>query len=310
MTVDSKATGKVCVVLPTYNGAKYLANQLDSILGQTYENIEVYLRDDGSTDSTEEIIRKYASTYDNVHFIEDDLGNLNCPASFYEIIRRAEPCDYYAFADQDDIWEAEKVKRAVDALSALEDGVPGVYYSSFTYVDADGTFIREAAQQDAKTPFVRTLFYTPGLGFTIAFNRRACEEFILNVETGPEMHDRWMLRCGSAFGRVIYDPVPTAKHVRHESAVTAGDNRYIDLLGYFIKEELFGTKSREESDRLAHFYQVFGDKLSADQKEAMELFANSRGFTARLKKVFYPQTLRPTKAGDLVLRVLFLFGRA
>ncbi len=310
MTANSKATDKVCVVLPTYNGAKYLANQLDSILRQTYANIEVWLRDDGSSDSTVEVIRKYASAYDNVHFIEDDLGNLGCPASFYEIIRRAVPCDYYAFADQDDIWEGEKVQRAVDALSALDDGVPGVYYSSFTYVDPNGAFIREAAKQDAETPFVRTLFYTPGLGFTIAFNRRACEEFILNVETGPEMHDRWMLRCGSAFGRVIYDPVPTAKHIRHESAVTAGDNRYIDLLVYFIKEELFGTKSREESDRLAHFYQVFGDKLSVDQKEAMELFANSDGFVARLKKVFYPQPLRPTKAGDLVLRVLFLFGRA
>lgn len=310
MTVDSKATGKVCVVLPTYNGTKYLANQLDSILGQTYPNIEVWLRDDGSCDSTVEVIRKYASTYDNVRFIEDDLGNLGCPASFYEIIRRAAPCDYYAFADQDDIWESEKVQRAVDALSVLEAGVPGVYYSSFTYVDSNGAVIREAAEQDVETPFVRTLFYTPGLGFTIAFNRRACEEFILNVETGPEMHDRWMLRCGSAFGRVIYDPVPTAKHIRHQSAVTAGDNRYIDLLGYFIKEELFGTKSREESDRLAHFYQVFGDKLSGDQKEAMELFVNSDGFTARIKKVFYPQSLRPTKAGDLVLRVLFLFGRA
>jgi glycosyltransferase involved in cell wall biosynthesis len=310
MTVDSKATGKVCIVLPTYNGAKYLANQLDSILSQTYDNIEVYLRDDGSSDTTKDVIRKYAVTYANVHYIEDDLGNLNCPASFYEIIRRVEPCDYYAFADQDDIWEAGKVQRAVDALSSLEDGTPGVYYSSFTYVDANGAFIRVAPQQDSETPFVRTLFYTPGLGFTIAFNRQACEDFILKVEPGPEMHDRWMLRCGSVFGRVIYDSVPTAKHVRHESAVTAGDNRYIDLLGYFIKEELFGTKSREESNRLAHFYHVFGDKLAADQKETMELFVNSGGFAARLKKVFYPQALRPTKAGDLMLRVLFLFGRA
>lgn len=152
MTVDSKATGKVCVVLPTYNGTKYLANQLDSILGQTYPNIEVWLRDDGSCDSTVEVIRKYASTYDNVRFIEDDLGNLGCPASFYEIIRRAAPCDYYAFADQDDIWESEKVQRAVDALSVLEAGVPGVYYSSFTYVDSNGAVIREAAEQDVETP--------------------------------------------------------------------------------------------------------------------------------------------------------------
>lgn len=310
MTIDKNKTGRVCVVLPTYNGAKYLGDQLDSILNQTYKNIEVYLRDDGSKDETKDVIRKYAAEHDNVHCIEDGLGNLGCPASFYEIIRQAAPCDYYAFADQDDIWEIDKVERAVESLSGVAGDVPAVYYSSFNYVDADGSFIRQAAPQDAETPFIRTLFYTPGLGFTIAFNRRACEDFILNVETGPEMHDRWILRCGSAFGEVIYDPKSTAKHIRHESAVTAGDNRLVDLFRYFVKEELLGTKSKEESERLGHFYEVFGDKLEPDQKAALELFVCEKGFSARLKKTFYPGSLRPTKAGDLVLRVLFLFGRA
>lgn len=310
MGLEESNAVKVCVVLPTYNGAKYLPFQLDSILAQTYKNIEVYLRDDGSTDNTVGVIRDYADRYPNIHFTEDNLGNLGCPKSFYQIIKAAPEYDYYAFADQDDIWEIDKVQRAVSQLGSCAPGNPAVYYASFNYVDADGEFIRQAANQDPSTPFIRTLFYTPGLGFTIAFNRAACEKFILDVDTGEEMHDRWILRCGSAFGTVIYDPKPTAKHVRHKSAVTEGDNRRIDLVRHFINEELFGTKSKEESLKLAHFYDVFFDKLTKEQRDELRLFVNDKGALARVRKVFYPRSLRPTLPGDLVLRILFLFGRA
>ncbi len=310
MTVQNQNAGRVCVVLPTYNGAKYLANQLDSILTQTYQNVDVHLRDDGSTDETVAVIRDYAAKYPQIHHVEDDLGNLGCPKSFYQIIRNAPACDYYAFADQDDIWEKDKVERAVEALRTVEAGKPGVYYSSFTYVNPRGEFIRQAAEQDPQTPFIRTLFYTPGLGFTIAFNRAACEQYIVDVDTGDEMHDRWILRCGSAFGTVIYDPKPTAKHIRHEAAVTGGDNRYIDLVRYFLKEELLGTKSKEESQKLVHFYDVYFDALTPEQQRTLSLFVKDKGPLARMKKVFFPQPLRPTAAGDLVLRILFLFGRA
>lgn len=310
MGLEESNAAKVCVVLPTYNGAKYLSFQLDSILAQTYESIDVYLRDDGSTDNTVAVIRDYADRYPNIHFVEDNLGNLGCPKSFYQIIKTAPAYDYYAFADQDDIWEIDKVQRAVIQLGSCEPRNPAVYYASFNYVDVDGEFIRRAAKQDPSTPFIRTLFYTPGLGFTIAFNRAACEKFILDVDTGEEMHDRWILRCGSAFGTVIYDPKPTAKHVRHESAVTEGDNRRTDLVRHFINEELFGTKSKEESLKLTHFYDVFFDKLSKEQREELRLFVNSKGALARMKKVFYPRSLRPTLPGDLVLRILFLLGRA
>lgn len=310
MGPKDKDSSKICVVLPTYNGAKYLSCQLDSILAQSYENIDVYLRDDGSTDNTVAVIRDYADRYPNIHFIEDSLGNLGCPRRFYQIIGNVPQYDYYAFADQDDIWGKDKIQRAVSQLSSNEPGIPCVYYASFNYVDANGGFIRQAVRQDPSTPFIRTLFYTPGLGFTIAFNKAACRAFILDVDAGDEMHDRWILRCGSAFGSVIYDSKPTAKHVRHETAVTEGDNRHIDLLRHFITEELLGTNSKEESLKLAHFYDVFHDELTQEQREALRLFVKGKGALARMKKVFYPRSLRPTLSGDLVLRILFLFGRA
>lgn len=310
MNENTFGDAHVAIILPTYNGARYLGCQLDSILNQSWSNLDIYIRDDGSTDNTVSIIRDYASSHSQIHFIEDDLGNLGCPSSFYQIIRSSPASDFYAFADQDDVWNADKVERALRGLSELRRGAPAVYYSSFTYVDTNGRIIREAAPQEPDTPLLHTLFYTPGLGFTIVFNRVACEQFILDVDPGFEMHDRWLLRCASAFGSVICDPTSTAQHIRHDDAVTAGDNKHLDLVRYFLKEELLGTRSKKESEKLSHFYEVFQDRMTDSDRQILELFASKNDIISRLKKVFYPKSLRPTKAGDFVLRVLFLFGRA
>jgi hypothetical protein len=188
--------------------------------------------------------------------------------------------------------------------------VPTVYFSSFSYVNEDGETIRESAPQDKYLSFHNTLFYTPGLGFTIVFNRLACRAFILEVDPGNEMHDRWLIRCASAFGKVLFDSVCTASHVRHSSAVTSGDNRYFDLLKSYFKDELFGDRSKDESKKLSHFSAVFYDELSFEQKHELDIFTNDDGIISRLRKAFFPKRLRPTLISDLLLRVLFLFNKA
>ena len=111
MFMDKIKDKSVCIVLPTYNGGKYLAKQLDSILEQTWPNCSVYIRDDGSTDDTVEIAQWYCRSNSSIHLIQDSIGNLGCPNSFYEIIKRVPEYDYYAFADQDDIWKTDKIDR-------------------------------------------------------------------------------------------------------------------------------------------------------------------------------------------------------
>lgn len=308
--MDKIKDKSVCIVLPTYNGGKYLAKQLDSILEQTWPNCSVYIRDDGSTDETVEIAQWYCRSNSSIHLIQDSIGNLGCPNSFYEIIKRVPEYDYYAFADQDDIWKTDKIERAVRAIENSGDKVPTVYFSSFSYVNEDGETIRESAPQDKYLSFHNTLFYTPGLGFTIVFNRLACRAFILEVDPGNEMHDRWLIRCASAFGKVLFDSVCTASHVRHSSAVTSGDNRYFDLLKTYFKDELFGDRSKDESKMLSHFSAVFYDELSFEQKHELDIFTNDDGIISRLRKVFFPKRLRPTLISDLLLRVLFLFNKA
>ena len=96
-------------------------------------------------DETVEIAQWYCRSNSSIHLIQDSIGNLGCPNSFYEIIKRVPEYDYYAFADQDDIWKTDKIERAVRAIENSGDKVPTVYFSSFSYVNEDGETMRESA---------------------------------------------------------------------------------------------------------------------------------------------------------------------
>ena len=92
---------KVCVMMSTYNGERFLPEQLDSLLGQQGVETEIYIRDDGSADSTRDIIEKYMRKHANIHFTEG--RNIGPGRSFWELLRYVSEYDYYAFCDQDDV---------------------------------------------------------------------------------------------------------------------------------------------------------------------------------------------------------------
>ena len=110
---------KVNILLATYNGEKFLKTQLDSLIEQTYENIDIYVRDDCSTDNTVEFIKNYIESNKSgkrIILLENNGVNLRPPKSFYQIARECEPAEYYAFCDQDDVWYPDKIKWAVEEL--------------------------------------------------------------------------------------------------------------------------------------------------------------------------------------------------
>ena len=107
---------EIAIFLSTYNGSRYLKKQLDSIANQTYiDLIHLYIRDDGSSDSTLDIISKYSCKMNITVILGDNVG----PAkSFWELFTNKDiMADYYAFCDQDDIWDKDKVEKGVKALN-------------------------------------------------------------------------------------------------------------------------------------------------------------------------------------------------
>ncbi|MBR4115330.1 MAG: glycosyltransferase, partial [Bacteroidales bacterium] len=116
---------KVCVVLASYNGQKYIREQLDSIAAQEGVEVSLLVRDDGSRDATQEILEQYQNAgalrwYTGAH--------LNVAQGFLELLRNAPEADYYAFCDQDDVWLPDKLAAAVAMLKQENPALPLMYY--------------------------------------------------------------------------------------------------------------------------------------------------------------------------------------
>lgn len=98
---------KVQVLMSTYNGERFLQEQIESILNQSWKNLDILIRDDGSRDQTREILKDYSEKYSNVYiFLEENCG---VARSFFELLKKSD-ADYVAFCDQDDIWMEQKIE--------------------------------------------------------------------------------------------------------------------------------------------------------------------------------------------------------
>ena len=143
---------KVQILMSTYNGERYLAEQLDSIFRQTWPNIEVLVRDDGSKDATLEILNEYQKKHANLYVFPGTNEGLT--RSFLELIQKCD-ADYVAFSDQDDYWLENKIEVAVERLAEF-DG-PALYCSNQILVDQDLNRLPEGEIPDAVPGFGNAL---------------------------------------------------------------------------------------------------------------------------------------------------------
>ena len=300
----------VTIVMATYNGALHIRKQLDSLLTQTYENIKIVIRDDGSKDATLQIVKEYQRKSDKIILLRFDGRNLKCPGSFYEILKQYSDSDYYAFCDQDDIWYPEKIQWAVEKMDQEDNGKPLLYLSSYDYYTEDEKYIRKFPMQKVPIQIWNVMYYTPGSGFTLVFNEQLREKMISEHNPGKEMHDKWMIRGAVCFGRVIYDSRSTAKHIRYVDSVTAEDAENVSLFLHFIKDELLSDTAVEAKKYLRYFYEEFEKEMKIDDKKEMKIFIdNSGGICNWFRKVFYPHRLRARIFGEIALRMLFFIGK-
>lgn len=125
-------TKSVQVVMSTYNGEKYLKEQIDSILSQEGVYVRLYIRDDGSSDRTTDILASYQE-HENVKI--EKGNNLGFAKSFLTALDECDEADYYAFSDQDDVWEKDKLSTAIEILEEESQSTPLLYCSALQRVD-------------------------------------------------------------------------------------------------------------------------------------------------------------------------------
>ena len=115
---------KINIVLSTYNGAKFLAEQIESIQKQTFTDWQLLIRDDGSTDETPQIIKQFVAADKRIKFINaDKRENFGVIKNFFTLVK-FEAADYYFFSDQDDVWLPNKMATMLDEAAKHDQAKP------------------------------------------------------------------------------------------------------------------------------------------------------------------------------------------
>lgn len=207
---------KVQVLLSSYNGEKYIKNQIESILKQEDVEVSLLIRDDGSNDKTLDIIEKMAKENKNISYYQGE--NIGVAKSFMNLVNKAKEADYYAFADQDDIWMPKKIISAIKKLENVKDK-PSLYISALEIVDEKLDTI-EIKKVSGNFTFEGEMIKNFAVGCTMVFNKELCNILKKYNPSYIIMHDSWITRvCYAIGGNVIIDDNTYIKYRQHQNNV-------------------------------------------------------------------------------------------
>lgn len=213
---------KAAVLLSTYNGERYLREQLDSILAQTGVELTLYIRDDGSSDRTVEIIEEYQKEHSCLVFSGGD--NLGVGNSFMQLVYDApDDFDYYAFSDQDDIWLENKLIKAIETIKDRKG--PVLYTSNQLLVDGRGNEIAMRHRTAPDTSYMQILCSNLLSGCTMVWNR-PLQTILKDEKRRPSrmllekrIHDVWVAMVAAVTGEIVFDPDAYIMYRQHENNV-------------------------------------------------------------------------------------------
>jgi len=300
----------VAVLLSTYNGAAYLPEQLDSLAAQQGVTVRLHVRDDGSSDSTLEVLRGYARHWPSLANIRSG-PNLGAAGSFLELLRTApDDADFYAFCDQDDVWLPRKLARAAEALGG--DERPALYCSNLTCVAEDLTPLGVPAP-NGDPRLEHLIFENIATGCTVVMNAAARD--LVNArlpQRGVVMHDWWCaLVVAANCGRVHYDPEPSLLYRQHgANSVGSSASRLGQTLrnaARFIRAPQSFYRIHAQAEELLR---IHGERMAPDAARVVRALVNSRrSVMERARYALSGAVLRQRCADMLIVRLLIAAGR-
>ena len=275
----------ICVMMASYNGEKYIQEQVNSILKQEGVNVKLVIRDDGSNDNTMRILEKYRNQ-DGIRIIRgQNLGPAN---NFYELLQDAFEADYYAWSDQDDIWDEDKLVTAINMISNIEDR-PVLYFSASRTVDANNHPVSVIGANTPSINYGMALIRSKAQGATFVFNNaliKIARMYTPDFKCCGIFHDAWLHRvCLAVGGIVVHDPLPHMSYRIHENNVVAKmpTNTLKDRVDRFLAINMPNYYSKVAGQIL----RGYGELMPADNYKLTYDLANYRkNFRCKLRVVF------------------------
>ena len=295
----TEAVKKVAVMMSTYNGELYIEEQIDSILRQTGVEVFLYIRDDGSTDGTLRILQNY-STRDNVRVTPSEHNGIGI--SFMKLLwSLPAEHDYYAFSDQDDIWESDKLVTAVNRLSSETGCV--LYASNLECVDADNNSIGLQFEpgmvfdEALLSVICRGVYY----GCTQVFSKAL---FLILQDKRPSerqlrerLHDNWVAVSAAATGRIFYDPEAHIRYRRHENNYTKLNPDTSEIWASRFLKLVHRDKRNPRSRTAREVVRQYPESVENDKDRDLICFlANPRKLTNRIALIKHREKFKSFSA--------------
>ena len=218
----------VSIVMTTYNGEKYLAEQIDSILSSTHENFKLYIIDDGSQDSTMAILAGYEKQYPDKIHISQNKTNMGVTLNFLNAISRM-TASYIMLCDQDDVWRKDKIARTLKRMKQMEvqfgKELPVAVFTDAYVVDnklniIHESFFRSGRLNPGLTDLPHLLMENKLIGCTVMINqavRRVLQSKPLPVKA--RFHDGWLGLIAASMGKISFIKEQTLLYRQHEANV-------------------------------------------------------------------------------------------
>ena len=301
---------RVTVLMSTYNGEKYLSQQLDSILNQKNVEVIIHIRDDGSSDNTINILHEYSSSHPNVEYYQGK--NLRPCKSFMELMTTEYEGDYFALADQDDVWDHDKLFKAIELIKKKgRETVPVLYYSNLRIVDSELNFCRNSHSK----PLVSNYKYEPLVenlvtGCTVVYNKKMQEVLLSHKVNDFSMHDTWLYMIAAVFGMTIYDFEPHISYRQHDNNVIGTYKKGKNIGFYFDKvKRMFDRDLQPRYNNAKIFYKAFKNELPVDyKKKLLEIIKYKSSVKSKVRLLLDNDIRANSTEANIRLRIVILSG--
>ncbi|RLA70223.1 MAG: glycosyltransferase family 2 protein [Epsilonproteobacteria bacterium] len=274
---------KITILLGTYNGVKYLEEQLESLLDQTHENWSLYVHDDGSEDDTLSILIDYNNRYpEKIKLLQSKNSYRSASQNFGYLLGQTD-AEYIMFCDQDDVWYPQKIEMTLLKMLEMEEMHPEssiLIHTDLTVADEnlnkiDDSFWHYAHLDPDYDNFERLLMQNIITGCTVMINR-ALKERALPIPKGAIMHDWWLGLVAARFGKIGYISEVTMAYRQHNNNDT-GAKRFglYEVLQHFLRyfdstilhQQILRNRLQAES-----FLVRFSSQLKPKELKMLEMF--------------------------------------
>lgn len=302
---------KIAILLCTFNGAQYLAEQISSIDAQHIENIDIWVSDDGSSDNTMSILRECQQSWNKGQFEIVEGPRKGFHENFLSLVCNSRiDADFYAFSDQDDIWESDKLTRAIGYLKEQVE-TPALYCSRTALIAECGKPLNRMSPLFSKPPsFANALVQSIAGGNTMVLNKQAHTLLRTAGRQDIVSHDWWAyLLVAGAGGYIYYDSVPSVNYRQHdhnEIGANVGFLAKLKRLGGVLKGN-FSTWNELHVEALTNSHLI----LTRQNLQKLSFFIKARN-SFLFKRIFFLRkagVYRQTTEGNIALWLAVLLKK-